>query len=111
MIKDFRALLDNMEDATHRVAIYSGTGEFITHHSRNTMYISDEQLHAMDLCIYHGIMVQVEGLDGECISQMCRCTECKSWRGGDRRNNWVCVMNRPGRCYGALNGHLPWQLQ
>jgi len=23
----------------------------------------------------------------------------------------VWVKRRPGRCYGALNGHLPWQLQ
>jgi len=29
MIKDFRALLDNTQDATHRAAIYSGTREFI----------------------------------------------------------------------------------
>jgi hypothetical protein len=80
MIKDFRALLDNMQDATHRVAIYSGTREFIKHKSRNKTYISDEQLHAMELCINHGIKVQVEGLDGERISQMCRCRGSQSWR-------------------------------
>jgi len=51
MIKDFRALLDNTQDATHRVAIYSGTREFIKHKSCNKTYISDEQLHAMELCI------------------------------------------------------------
>jgi len=111
MIKDFGALLDNTQDATHRVAIYSGTREFIKHMSRNKTYISDDQLHAMELCIYHGIKVQVEGLDGERIYQMCRCTESQSWRGGDRRNDWVWVKQRPGRCYGALNGRLPWQLQ
>jgi len=111
MIKDFRGLLDNTQDATHRVAIYSGTREFIKHKSRNKMYISDEQLHAMELCIYHGIKVQVEGLDGERISQMCRCTGSQSWCGGNRRNDWVWVKQRPGRCYGALNGRLPWQLQ
>jgi len=111
MIKDFRALLDNTQDATHRVAMYSGTPESIKHKSRNKTYISDEQLHAMELCIYHGIKVQVEGLDGERISQMCRCTGSQSWRGGDWRNDWVWVMQRPGRCYGALNGCLPWQLQ
>ena len=55
---------DNMQDATHRVAIYSGTREFNKHKSHNKTYISDEQLHAMELCIHHGIMVQVEGLDG-----------------------------------------------
>jgi len=55
MIKDFRALLDNTEDATHRVAIYSGTREFMKHKSCIKTYISDEQLHAMELWIYHGI--------------------------------------------------------
>jgi len=74
MIKDFRALLDNTQDATHRAAIYSGTWEFIKHKSRHKMYILDEQLHAMELCIYHGIKVQVESLEGEQISQMGRCT-------------------------------------
>jgi hypothetical protein len=65
----------------------------------------------MELCIYHGIMVQVEGLDGERISQIYRCTGSQSWRGGYRRNDWVRVKKRPGRSYGALNGRLPWQLQ
>jgi hypothetical protein len=110
MIKAFRTLLDNTQDATHRAAIYSGTLEFIKHKSRNKTYISDEQLHAMDLCIYNGFKVQVEGLQGECISQMYRCTGSQSWRGGDRWNDWVWVKQRPGRCYGALNGRLPWQL-
>jgi len=111
MIKDFRALLDNTQDSTHRVAIYSGTWKFIKHNSRNKTYILDEQLHAMELCIYNGIKVQVEGLDGERISQMCRCTGSQSWCGGDQRNDWVWVKQRPGRCYGTLNGRLPWQLQ
>jgi len=111
MLKDFRALLDNTQDTTHRVAIYSSTQEFIKHKSRNKMYISDEQLHAMELCIYHAIKVQVEGFDGERISQMCQCTGSQSWRGGDRRNDWVWVKQRPGRCYCALNGRLPWQLK
>jgi hypothetical protein len=71
MIKDFRALLDNPQDATHRVVIYSGMQEFIKHKSRNKTYISDEHLHAMEICMYHGIKVQVQGLDGERISQMC----------------------------------------
>ena len=55
MIKDFRALLDNTQDETHRVAKCSGTREFVKHKSRNKTYISYEQLHAMELCIYHGI--------------------------------------------------------
>jgi len=111
MITDFRALLNNTQDATHRVAIYSGTREFIKHKSRNKMYISDEQLHAMELCIYYGIKFQVEGLEGEQISQMCQCTGSQCWRGGDRCNDWVWAEQSAGRCYGALNGHLPWQLQ
>jgi hypothetical protein len=72
MIKDFRALLDNTQDATHHVAIYSSKREFIKHKSHNKTYISDEQLHVIELCIYHGIKVQVEGLDGERRSQMCQ---------------------------------------
>jgi len=110
MIKDFRALLDNTQDATRRVAIYSGTREFIKHKGRNKTYISDEQLHGIELCIYHRIKIQVEDLDSEPISQMCRCTGSKSWRGGDRRNDWVWLKQRLGRCYGALNGRLLWQL-
>jgi hypothetical protein len=53
-IKDFRALLNNKGDATHRAAIFSGTREFFKHKSRNKTYISDEQLHAMELSIYQG---------------------------------------------------------
>ena len=34
MIKDSRALLDNTQDVTHCVAIYSGTREFMKHKSR-----------------------------------------------------------------------------
>jgi len=65
----------------------------------------------MKLCIYPGIKFQVEGLDGECISQMCRCTGSQSWHAGDRRNDWVWVKQCSRRCYGALNESLPWQLQ
>jgi len=61
MLKDFRALLDNMPDATHRVTIYNGTQEFLKHKRRNKTYILNEQLHAMELCIYPGIKVQVQG--------------------------------------------------
>jgi hypothetical protein len=96
MIKDFRALVNNTEDAMHRAAIYSGTWDLIKYKSRNKTYILDEQLHAMELCIYHGNMVQVEGLDGERISQICRCTGSQSWHGGDRQNDWVSVKKRSG---------------
>jgi len=71
MIKLFRALLDNTQDAMHHAALYSSTGEFIKHMSLNKTYISDEQLHAMEVCIYHCIKVQVERIDGKRISQMC----------------------------------------
>jgi hypothetical protein len=111
MIKHFRALLDNTQDTTHRATIYNSRREFLKHKNRNNMYISDEQLHAMELCIYHGIKVQVEGLEGERISPICRCTGSESWCGGPRRNDCVWVKQHPGRCYGALNGRLPWELQ
>ena len=65
----------------------------------------------MDLCIYHGIMVQVEGLVGERIYHMSRCTGSQSLRGGDQRNDWVLVKQHLGMCYGMRHGHLPWQLQ
>jgi hypothetical protein len=87
LIKDFRSSIDNTQDAMHRAAIYCGTREYIKHKSRNKTYISDEQLHAMELCIYHGINVQVEGLEAERISQMGRCTGSQSRRRGDRRND------------------------
>jgi hypothetical protein len=53
------------------VAVYSTTWEFIKHISREKTHILDEQLHAMLLVISHCIKVQVEGLEGERISQMC----------------------------------------
>jgi hypothetical protein len=111
MIKDFRALLDNTLDAIHLVVLYSGTWECMKHKSHHKTYISDELLHAMEHCIYHGIKVEVEGLDGERISQMCRCTASQSWHEGDQWNDWEWVKQPTVRCYGAVNGHLPWQLQ
>jgi hypothetical protein len=80
MIKGFRALLDNMQDTTLHATIYNGTLDFLKRKSRNNTYISDDQLHTMELCIYHGIKVQVEGLEGELISLICRCTGSESWR-------------------------------
>jgi len=100
MIKDFRALLNDTQEAMHHVTIYNGTREVLKHKSRNKTYILDEQLHTMELCIYHGIKVQVEGLEGERISQICRCTGSQSWRGGHRQNNWVWVKQHQGSCYG-----------
>jgi hypothetical protein len=49
MIKNLRALLNNTQDATHRVAIYGGTWVLIKDKSHNKTYISVDQLHAMEL--------------------------------------------------------------
>jgi len=111
MIKDFRALLDNTPDALHRMVIDSGMQGFIKHKSRNKAYVLDEQLHAMELCIYPGIKAQAEGLEGEHICQMCRCTGSQSSSGGDRPNDWVWVTQCAGRCFSTRNGRLPWQPQ
>jgi len=94
-----------------RVLIYRGTREWINNKSHNKTNISDDQLHPMELCSYHGIKVQVEGLDGERISQMYRSTGSESWPGGDQQNHSVWVKQYPGRCYAALNGRIPLQLQ
>jgi len=39
IIKDFRALLTNMQDGTHHAALYSDTREFIQDTSRNKSYV------------------------------------------------------------------------
>jgi len=90
-IKDFKAFLNNKQDAMHRVALYSGTWQFIWHKSGNKMYIPDEQLHAMEIWIYHGIKVQVEGSEGERICQIWRWTGSQRGRGGDLWTDWVSV--------------------
>jgi len=51
MINHLRALLHITQDARHRLAIFCGAREFINHMSRNKTYISDEQLHKIELCI------------------------------------------------------------
>ena len=89
MIKEFRIILDNTQDTRNHVAINRDTQQFIKHKSHNRTDISDEPLHAMELCICYGSKVQVEGLEGECKSQMCRCTGSQSWCGGDQWNDWV----------------------
>ena len=65
----------------------------------------------MELCIYHGIKVQVEGLECEHISQMFRCTGSQSGHGGDQWNDCLWVKQAPGRCYGVQKWRLLWQLQ
>jgi len=95
----------------YHAVINSSMRQFIKHKCCNKKYISDEQLHALELCIYNDIKVPVEGLDGEHISQMCPCRGKPSRQGGDWQNVWGWVKNRPGRLYGVLNGRLPWQQQ
>jgi hypothetical protein len=68
MIEDFRALLDNRQDATHHVVLYSCMREFNKNKSRNKMDISDEPLHTMQLCIYHCIKVPVQGTHNSDVS-------------------------------------------
>jgi len=111
IIKDFRALHDNTQDAMHWLAIYSGMRDFIKHKSRNKMYLSDEQLHPMAHCIYDGIKMEGEGLDGEQISLKCRCTGSHSWLGRDRQNDWLSLKQCLGFGYCTVNRRLPWQLQ
>jgi hypothetical protein len=89
MIKDCRVLLGNTQDATQCMAIYSDTCEYIKYQSGIKTYISDDQLHPMELCTHQCIQVQVEGLEGEHISHMCRCTGSPSWHRGDPQNTWV----------------------
>jgi hypothetical protein len=50
-IKNVTVLLNNTQDPTHRMAMYSGTREFIKYKSRNKTYIGDEQLLSMELWI------------------------------------------------------------
>jgi hypothetical protein len=82
MNTQIKAFLDNTQEATHLVAKSRCMWELITHKHRNTTYISDEQLHAMELSIYHDTKVQVESLDGEPISHMCRCSGSLTWHAG-----------------------------
>jgi hypothetical protein len=80
-----------MQDATHHVAIYTGTQELIKHKIQNSTYIFNEQLHAVKHSIHHVINIQVEGGDGEHISHMCRCTGSQRWHVGNPWNQWVGV--------------------
>jgi hypothetical protein len=64
----FRALLDTTQYLTDHVAIYCGKREYVKYKSDNKTYILAEQLHKMELGVYHDIIVQVAGLDGECKS-------------------------------------------
>jgi hypothetical protein len=86
-IKDFSALFNTMQDTTHSMAIYGGMQECIKRKSRNKRNILDEELHTMELYIHHHIQVQVQGSDGDRISQMCQCTASQRWRSGDGRND------------------------
>jgi len=84
--------------------------ECIKNKNHTKTYISDEQLQTFELSNVNTTNVQCEDLDGEWISQMCRCRWWYSWRGGARGNAWLFVKQSLGRCYFALNGHLPCQM-
>jgi hypothetical protein len=111
MIKDLRALLNNAPYAMQHMVKFCGPRKFINDKSRNNAYISDEQLQALELCVYHGIKVAVEGLDGECTSPMCQCTGSLSWPREDGQNDKLWVEQPPGRCHSAQNRCLWWQPQ
>jgi hypothetical protein len=70
MMKDFRVLLDDTQNETHHMAVYSSLQEFIKHRSHNKKYISNELLPAMERCSHHGTKDQVEGVASECVSPM-----------------------------------------
>jgi len=89
MFKDFTALLDNMQDAIHRVPIYTDTWVFIRYQSHNNIYISDEQLHAIKHSICHVTQVHIEGFEAEHRSEICSPTTSQSWRGGNKGKDWV----------------------
>jgi len=61
MIKDFTASLDNTQDTAHREAIFSSMQEFGKQDSHNLTYISDKQLHPIELGCYNDIEVPVDG--------------------------------------------------
>ena len=111
MLKAFRALLCNTQQAMLSMVLYNGARDILKHQSCNMMYLSHEKQHAMELCIYHGIEVQGEGLKGEHISHVCQWIGSKSWCGGDQQNNSVWVNQSLGRYYSTLNWCLQWQLQ
>jgi len=91
IMRNFRALHGITQNGTHQLAIYCGTSEFMKHRSHNMTYILHNHLHVVELCIHHGHKVQVEGLECECISQMCRWTGNQSWCRGDQHHYWVWV--------------------
>ena len=55
--KTFTALLDDKQDAMHRMILYRVPRQCIKHMSHTRTLIPDDQLHAMELSIYHGIKV------------------------------------------------------
>jgi len=56
-----------MKNATHRIALDPGRPEFLKHLSLTKTYLWDEQLQALELCIQHGMKVQIDSLEGELI--------------------------------------------
>ena len=109
-LKHFGALVDSI-DVVQRSALLNGTRDFLQRRlPKRDEILSDEELRKAEICIYHAIKVEVDDLDGDKKTQMCRCTGEKPWRGAQKRNDWVWVRQRPGPVYGALRGRLPCQL-
>ena len=109
LLKHFGALVDSV-DVAQSSALYNGTREFLLRRRPKRDEILDDELRRAEICIYHAIKVEVDDYDGERKTQMCRCTGNQHWRGGESRNDWVWVRQRPGPVYGALQGRLPCQL-
>jgi len=51
MISDFWAFVDNIEDQSGRVTIYISMEELLKRMSGKKMDISDDQPHAIELCL------------------------------------------------------------
>jgi hypothetical protein len=73
MIKSFKALLSNRQDAIHCLTIFNATREVINQESGNMTYISDEQLQTMQLCCNHDNNGPGKCFHGECIPPSYRC--------------------------------------
>jgi hypothetical protein len=111
VMKVFGGLLVDLHDLMYYGALYKGTWEFIKHKSHNMMYILDEQRHPKELCINHGIKIQVDDWEGKGIPLMSRGTRNHWCRAGDRRNHLVWLTQHLVRCFGTHNPPFLLQLQ
>ena len=61
--------------------------------SLSSIRVVTRRIHRMNNCMQSSsvfttvLRFQIEGLERERISEICRCTGSQSWRGGDRRND------------------------